>query len=101
MRSEISASDRGEKEFRHLVAGMQTARFFAPLAFFTSVWVTCVNRADPKSFFLKGRGSDYNCTNSNSGYKHELNHPERIRMSNQIHKTYRSNSQKSTKSIFF
>lgn len=56
------------------MSGVQTARFSAALAFFTAVWVTCVNRADPKIFFSGGRGiseslrvSDYNFTISNSG----------------------------------
>ena len=34
------------------LAGMQTARFLAAAAFFTAVWVTCVNRVDPMSFFF-------------------------------------------------
>ena len=32
-------------------SGMQTARFSAADAFFTAVWVTCVNRVDPMSLF--------------------------------------------------
>ena len=39
---------------------MQTARFSAAAAFFTAVWVTCVNRVDPMSpnliFFFGGGG---------------------------------------------
>ena len=34
------------------LAGMQTARFSAAAAFFTAVWVTCVNRVDPMSLLL-------------------------------------------------
>ena len=33
-------------------SGMQTARFSAAGAFFTAVWVTCVNRVDPMSFVI-------------------------------------------------
>ena len=35
-------------------SGMQTARFSAADAFFTAVWVTCVNRVDPISCFFWG-----------------------------------------------
>ena len=41
-------------------SGMQTARFSAADAFFTAVWVTCVNRVDPMSLvvvFFWGGGS--------------------------------------------
>ena len=42
-------------------SGMQTARFSAAGAFFTAVWVTCVNRVVPMSlgFFSGGGGIAY------------------------------------------
>lgn len=54
------------------LTGMQTALLLADAAFFTALGGTCVNRADPMSFFfLVGyvRVSDYNFIIGNSVLK--------------------------------